>query len=451
LRAIFPAAKKENTPAFPMRAKTRLLSLLLLLAACLLPQVAFPRASTPAADAAAPALPAPEPRQPLFLLIAETQQGPVLLAVGFTDGSGVNWYAYPSDPVNYADLNGLWGIQIGGVKLAIGDVTLAFDRGSAGDLGHSAKVTVVGAGRSLKEAGYGIVDAGGMIMETALRKASADVRIGDFGSGAKALSRGDVELGSYYKANVLNLATAGTYGQMEATVEWSYGNISDDEFTERVGGTGVVQLGSAGFMKIAPGRMPTFAKWGNAVSNKVGAKLGGTAVGETLSEVGQLLRTDLENLSFDFVDEAFNFKLITCDEVVLHEMYSGHKWSPIDPEFLDPPIYQEGPFTDAQRSGFLSGNSGGTKIAPHHRHQLSVGHHGGMIDEIPGPGHPQGNLHTKLVFGENRHPGPSYFNKISGGKALRISEIFNHWIEKGLRLVPDPENPGMWIDPGPTN
>lgn len=97
-----------------------------------------------------------------------------------------------------------------------------------------------------------------------------------------------------------------------------------------------------------------------------------------------------------------------------------HIMSPRDPDFSTKPITEEGPYTSVQRDEFLKGNSAGTKISPHHRHQIPV-RDGGIIDEIPGPGHPSGNI-------------------------LRIEEIKNHWIQKGNRLIE--VEPGVWIVPG---
>ncbi|WP_284647532.1 RHS repeat domain-containing protein [Photobacterium damselae] len=126
--------------------------------------------------------------------------------------------------------------------------------------------------------------------------------------------------------------------------------------------------------------------------------------------------------------------------------YDGHLWSPLDPDMREPPIVQYGPYTDEQRDAFLKGKQSKTFIAPHHRHQLSIIEHNGVIDELNGPGHPSGNNHTKLINGLNRHPGPSYFNQIQGGSALRAREIRMHLREKGKRLIKD-ENSNLWIDP----
>jgi hypothetical protein len=117
--------------------------------------------------------------------------------------------------------------------------------------------------------------------------------------------------------------------------------------------------------------------------------------------------------------------------------------SPRDPAMSASPIVETGPFTTAQREAMLAGESGGTRISPHHRHQIPTTH-GGVIDELPGPGHPSGNDHT--ARSPSRHPSPSIFNSMEGGKALRQSEISRHWQAKGQRLIE--VEPGVWIDPG---
>ena len=128
------------------------------------------------------------------------------------------------------------------------------------------------------------------------------------------------------------------------------------------------------------------------------------------------------------------------DEVKIPE---GHKMSPRDPDFSAKPITEEGPYTSAQRESFLKGKSGDTKLAPHHRHQIPV-RDGGVIDELPGPGHPSGNQHT--AGSPNRHPAKSIFNSEPGGNTLRANEISQSWIDKGNRLIE--VEPGVWIDPG---
>ena len=107
------------------------------------------------------------------------------------------------------------------------------------------------------------------------------------------------------------------------------------------------------------------------------------------------------------------------------------------------PIAEACPYTASQREAFLKGTSAETKLAPHHRHQIPV-RDGGVIDEIPGPGHPSGNLHTAGT--PNRHPAKSIFNSEPNGNLLRANEISEHWLEKRNRLVE--VEPGIWIDPG---
>ena len=123
----------------------------------------------------------------------------------------------------------------------------------------------------------------------------------------------------------------------------------------------------------------------------------------------------------------------------------GHKMSPRDPDMSEPPIYDEGPYTAKQREEFLNGHPAGTHLAPHHRHQIPV-RDGSVIDEIPGPGHPEGNHHT--AGSPNRHPNKSIFRAEPGGETLRKKEISNHWKDKGERLELDESN-GLWYDNGP--
>jgi hypothetical protein len=122
----------------------------------------------------------------------------------------------------------------------------------------------------------------------------------------------------------------------------------------------------------------------------------------------------------------------------------GHVMSPRDPDFSKSPKFIEGPFSSADREAFLKGKAGETKLAPHHRHQIPV-RDGGVIDELPGPGHPSGNEHT--AGSPSRHPGKSIFNAEEGGNKLRQNEIDSHWKAKGERLIEF--EPGVWLDPGP--
>ncbi len=117
----------------------------------------------------------------------------------------------------------------------------------------------------------------------------------------------------------------------------------------------------------------------------------------------------------------------------------GHVMSSVDLPMSAPPQTVQGPFTTAQRDAMLRGRSGGTHLGPHHRHQLPTGS-GGVIDEIPGHGHPSGNQHTT----GQRHPSGSIFNNTPGGNTQRAAEIREHWREKGARLVE--VSPGVWYE-----
>lgn len=117
-----------------------------------------------------------------------------------------------------------------------------------------------------------------------------------------------------------------------------------------------------------------------------------------------------------------------------------HIMSPVDLAMDQKPIVMRGPFTKEQKEKFRKGTGAGLKISPHHRHQLPVSM-GGVIDEIPGPGHPAGTQHTT----GKRHPNKkTFFPK----KSLRNKEIREHWKEKDARMVERPPGSGQWYDDG---
>ncbi len=117
-----------------------------------------------------------------------------------------------------------------------------------------------------------------------------------------------------------------------------------------------------------------------------------------------------------------------------------HIMSPVDLPMDQKPIFTKGPFTTEQKERFRKGTGAGLKMAPHHRHQLPVSM-GGVIDEIPGPGHPDGNQHTT----GKRHPNKTtlFLTKYSRNKEIR-----KFWQDKALRLVEDPPGSGQWYDKG---
>lgn len=126
-----------------------------------------------------------------------------------------------------------------------------------------------------------------------------------------------------------------------------------------------------------------------------------------------------------------------------------------DPAMDAPPIIrgagQQDPrgFTDAERTSFLRGNDGGTLVTPHHRHQIAI-RDGGVFDELPRFGHPDGNIH--LSGTPTRHPNDGQSGRNGtvfdgpGGPALHAAEVTQFFREKGNRLVQDPAT-GLWLDP----
>ncbi len=119
----------------------------------------------------------------------------------------------------------------------------------------------------------------------------------------------------------------------------------------------------------------------------------------------------------------------------------GHVFSPRDLPLNFPE--QEiiaGPFSAAERDALLSGSPAG--FTAHHRGQIPV-EFGGVIDELSTSAGRGGNVH--LGGSPTRHPSPSIFNRMQGGKALRGAETSASYVEKGQRLVEI--RPGVWIDP----
>jgi hypothetical protein len=121
----------------------------------------------------------------------------------------------------------------------------------------------------------------------------------------------------------------------------------------------------------------------------------------------------------------------------------------------EPPIIRPGGrtnkdgFTDAERAGFLEGNDGGTMVTPHHRHQVPV-RDGGVLDELPRFGHPEGNQH--LSGTPTRHPNDGRAGRNGSmfggpeGEKLHKDEVKQFFQDKGNRLVRDPKTK-LWKDP----
>ncbi|VTR97094.1 polymorphic toxin-type HINT domain-containing protein [Tuwongella immobilis] len=127
---------------------------------------------------------------------------------------------------------------------------------------------------------------------------------------------------------------------------------------------------------------------------------------------------------------------------------SNHTMSPRDPAMNAPPIIrragQADPrgFTDTERAVLLAGNDGGTLVTPHHRHQIAV-RDGGVLDELPRFGHPEGNGH--LGGSPSRHPNDGRAGRNGtvfdgpGGEKLHADEVTQFFKDKGKRLVRDPD------------
>jgi hypothetical protein len=135
----------------------------------------------------------------------------------------------------------------------------------------------------------------------------------------------------------------------------------------------------------------------------------------------------------------------------------GHIMSPRDEAMDAIPLIRRGGadpqgFSKAERKGFLAGNDGVTNTTPHHRHQIPV-RDGGVLDELPSPGHRELNQHTSGSL--SRHPNdgkggrnPSIFSGPAGEK-LHRDEVKQFWIAKGKRLVWD-DQLNLYVDPEAT-
>ena len=88
-------------------------------------------------------------------------------------------------------------------------------------------------------------------------------------------------------------------------------------------------------------------------------------------------------------------------------------------------------------------------MTPHHRHQLAV-RDGGVLDELPRFGHPEGNVH--MGGSPSRHPNDGRAGRNGtvfdgpGGVKLHADEVTKFFKDKGERLVRDPAT-GLWVDP----
>ena len=234
-----------------------------------------------------------------------------------------------------------------------------------------------------------------------------------------------------------------TWNQLSSSIDWTNENIQSNLVTDpntfqtfsTFADAGQMAWGAGGIYDMLKGgiRLPSYSNSTSFIDAGTGMRMSGVP-----SDFGKMNISPI-NRGVVGTGKVKNWR---GDSVKIPD---GHIMSPRDPSFTEPPIFREGPFTTQQRNGFLKGNSGDTKLAPHHRNQIPV-RDGGVIDEIPGPGHPEGNLHTG--GSPSRHPGDSIFNSEPGGNILRQSEIKDYWKSKGGRLIE--VEPDVWIDPGPS-
>lgn len=65
----------------------------------------------------------------------------------------------------------------------------------------------------------------------------------------QAATAGTLNEGQFYKDSALNIASFGTASEIKATVDLAKGNITPDQYGERMVSSGVNQLATAGLLK----------------------------------------------------------------------------------------------------------------------------------------------------------------------------------------------------------
>jgi hypothetical protein len=147
-------------------------------------------------------------------------------------------------------------IRLEGKTVRVNQQTIAWETGKGAIIGaaQGAGNAVKGAWGGVKETGFVMADAGRLIVANALGKDLPQL----YSSTANALANGSISEGEYYWKLGSNTATFGMAGQVEAGFDLYAGKISVDEFSQRVGGTAIMQFGGAAFAKYAVGKTPTF-------------------------------------------------------------------------------------------------------------------------------------------------------------------------------------------------
>jgi len=109
---------------------------------------------------------------------------------------------------------------------------------------------VVGTGHVIKEMGCQAIDfGGGVVTGATMPFMDNPIVFEPWSDSLKALDSGYVSTGIYYRDAGANILTAGTYGQVQTGIYWWNGDLSDDEASQRFGGTAMMQFGGAYLMQ----------------------------------------------------------------------------------------------------------------------------------------------------------------------------------------------------------
>jgi hypothetical protein len=125
---------------------------------------------------------------------------------------------------------------------AVLDATLGFGQGYV----RGGANTIVGAGKLVKEMGAVIIDAQVGYLDVIQYQFTGETwHIGYASESSEILNSGEVSALEYEARLAANVLTFGTAAQVDAAIDYAQGEISDDEFTQRVGGVGVLQMAAS--------------------------------------------------------------------------------------------------------------------------------------------------------------------------------------------------------------
>ena len=123
-----------------------------------------------------------------------------------------------------------------------GDVASAFWGGAAQGAGHAVANGVVGVGLGAKEIGLEGADAANSYFDLAT---DGEVQLykGNLSHLGDASMSTDFSIGGHAAEAAANFATAGTYGEVQATGQYLSGQIGEDQYSQQMFGTGLFQAG----------------------------------------------------------------------------------------------------------------------------------------------------------------------------------------------------------------